>query len=372
MRTQALVNTAVDAPFVLTDIELGEPQENEVLVEIVACGLCHTELVMQAGQIPTEWPSILGHEGSGTVVKAGSGVEHKYQPGDVVLLSFASCQSCASCSSSRPAGCSSWVEHNFGRRRAKDEPVATTCHDGTPLKGTFFGQSSLARHALVQASSCVKIAKDTPRDTLALYSPLGCGLQTGAGAVINVLRPRREDSIVVFGLGAVGFAAVFAASYLGVSTIIAVDLVPSRLALALETGAHHTIDGSRADVVEQIQKLTDGGATYAIEATGVVPVLRNAWASLAYAGTVVSLGNPGPGIRPPFDVHDMVNTGKAWRGCVEGDSNPPQFIPFLIELYKQGKFPIDRLSKLYPVEEWDAAVSAMKSGEVIKPIITFK
>jgi len=150
--------------------------------------------------------------------------------------------------------------------------------------------------------------------------------------VINVLRPRQQDSLVIFGLGAVGFAALFAASYLNLDKIIVVDLVPSRLELARELGAHHALNGSSPDLVEQIRMLTKGGANYSIEATGVVPVLRNAFECLCYSGTVVSLGNPGPGVASPFEIHDMVNTGKAWRGCVEGDSNPPHFIPFLIEL----------------------------------------
>lgn len=148
--------------------------------------------------------------------------------------------------------------------------------------------------------------------------------------MINVLRPQPQDSLVVFGLGAVGFAALFAASYLGLRRIIVVDLFPSRLELAKELGAHHALDGSSPALVEEIKTLTRGGAAYSIEATGVVPVLKKAWECLRYGGTVVSLGNPGPGIAPPFGIHDMVNTGKAWRGCVEGDSNPPEFIPFLI------------------------------------------
>lgn len=152
-----------------------------------------------------------------------------------------------------------------------------------------------------------------------------------AGAVINVLRPRPQDSLVVFGLGAVGFASLFAAAYLNVSKIIVVDLVPSRQTLALELGAHHALDGSRTDLAAEIKRLTGGGATYSIEATGVISVLRTAWECLEYSGTVVSIGNLGPGHLPPFDVHDMVNSGKAWRGCVEGDSNPPEFIPLLMK-----------------------------------------
>ncbi|GAA5910402.1 NAD(P)-dependent alcohol dehydrogenase [Sporobolomyces salmoneus] len=374
MKTQALVNAAVGAPFELIDIELEEPEPNEVLVKMTSAGLCHTDFVIQSGAIPSAFPSIQGHEGAGVIEKVGSAVGDAFKAGDRVLLSFASCTECDACRSSLPTGCASWVEHNFGRRRNKevqDKAVATSIATGEEIKGSFFGQSSFARHALVQASSCVKISQDVDLETFATFAPLGCGLQTGFGAVINVLRPQPEDSLVITGLGAVGFAALFAASYLKLKTVIVVDLVPSRLELAKELSAHHALDGSNPDLVEEIKRLTNGGADYSIEATGVVPVLRKAWECLRFGGTVVSLGNPGPGFKAPFDIHDMVNTGKAWRGCVEGNSNPPEFIPFLINLYKEGKFPIDRLSKLYPVEEWDKAVEAMKSGEVIKPIVTF-
>ncbi|GAA5970856.1 hypothetical protein JCM3765_006105 [Sporobolomyces pararoseus] len=374
MKTQALVNSAVGAPFVLTDIELDDPEPNEVLVRLVSSGLCHTDFTIQKGGIPSAFPSIQGHEGAGVVEQVGSSVQNAFKPGDRVLLSFASCTECDSCRASRPAGCSHWSEHNFGRRRnnaVDDKAVATDLATGARIKGSFFGQSSFARHALVQASSCVKVAKDVALESLAAFAPAGCGLQTGAGAVINVLRPGPQDSLVVFGLGAVGFASLFAAAYLGLSKIIAVDLVPSRRTLAMELGAHHALDGSRSDLAAEIKRLTVGGATYSIEATGVISVLRTAWECLEYRGTVVSIGNLGPGHLPPFDVHDMVNSGKAWRGCVEGDSNPPDFIPFLIKLYKDGKFPIDRICKMYSVEQWDQAVEAMKSGEVIKPIVTF-
>ncbi|GAA6058947.1 hypothetical protein JCM10212_002899 [Sporobolomyces blumeae] len=362
MQTQALVNEAVGAPFVLTDVELDEPQPNEVLVQIVASGLCHTDFMIQNGGIPSAFPSIQGHEGAGKVVAVGSEVGDELQVGDSVLLSFASCSSCDLCRSHRPAGCAEWVAHNFGRRRNKaveDKPVATVLSTGLRVKGSFFGQSSFARHAVVQASSCVKVPTETD---LVLVSPLGCGLQTGAGAVINVLRPRPDDSLVVFGLGAVGFAALFAAAYLNVKTTIVVDLIPSRLALAKELGAHHALDGTSTELVQEIKRLTGGGANYAID--------EGSPQRVGVLG-VCCLGNPGPGVASPFEIHDMVNTGKAWRGSVEGDSNPPEFIPFLMDLYKQGKFPVDRLCQVFPVERWDEAVLAMKSGAVIKPIITF-
>ncbi|GAA5868180.1 hypothetical protein JCM1840_006172 [Sporobolomyces johnsonii] len=371
MLTQALVNRELNAPFELTDIELDEPQPNEVLVKVVACGLCHTDLMVQSGAIPTAFPSVAGHEGAGIVVSVGASVK-RVQAGDAVLLSFASCQRCALCDEGHPAGCASWVEHNFGRRRnvhVDDKPVANAIETGMQIKGAFFGQSSFARHCLVQESSCVKVPSGTDLTTLA---PLGCGLGTGAGAILNALRPDPSSSLVIFGLGAVGFAALFAASYRNCRTIIVVDLFPSRLALAKELGAHYALDGKAEDVVEQIKALTGGvGARYAIEATGVARVLETAWKSVRYAGTVVSLGNPGPGIKPPFDINDQVNSAKIWMGCVEGDSNPPEFIPFLMKLYEEGKFPVDRLSRTFPVEQFDAAVQAMKSGEVIKPIITF-
>lgn len=370
MKTEALVLAAKDAPFVLQEVELGEPESNEVLVKVVACGLCHTDLCIQNGAFPSPFPTVVGHEGAGIVVSVGSGVT-RVSPGDSVLLSFSSCTACAHCKAGHPAGCTTWIEHNFGRHRnaaVKDTPVVTSL-SGEPIAATFFGQSTFARHAVVLESSCVVVPNDTD---LKLLAPLGCGLQTGAGGVINKLRPKEDESIAIYGMGAVGTAALFAAAYLKVGTIIAVDLVDSRLEFALAHGATHAFNGRDPDLVSKIRDATVGiGSRYGVEATGNTRVLKSAWEALSNFGFLLSIGTPGPGHQPPFDIHEAVCNSKSYGGISEGDSNPPEFIPFLMKLYKEGKFPIDKITEFYPVERFDEAVHAMHSGAVIKPVITF-
>ncbi|GAA5839201.1 hypothetical protein JCM11251_003702 [Rhodosporidiobolus azoricus] len=371
MRTEALVVEEVGAPFKLQTVELEDPQANEVLVKVTACGLCHTDLIMRDGVIPSAFPAIFGHEGSGTVVSVGSSVSH-VKPGDSVLLSFSSCAECAYCEADHPAGCTEFVRNNFGRWRngeVKDRGAFKDAETREEIASTFFGQSTLARHALVVSTSIVRVPSTTDLITL---SPLGCGLQSGAGAVLNQLRPGPKDSIAIFGLGAVGFAALWAAVHLKVGKIVVVDLEDSRLELAKKQGAHIVINGREEDVVGKVREATAGlGAKYAVEATGVTRVLGTAWDSLANFGHCISVGNPGPGIQPPATIHDAVNHSRTWSGLAEGDSNPPEFIPFLMKLYEQGEFPVDTISKAFPVEDFDQAVEAMKSGAVIKPIVTF-
>ncbi|GAA5987996.1 hypothetical protein JCM11641_005975 [Rhodosporidiobolus odoratus] len=373
MKTQALVVQHVGAPYRLKDVQLEEPQANEVLVKVTACGLCHTDLLVSGGGIPTPFPCILGHEGSGIVLSVGSSVQ-RVQPGDHVLLSFSSCGECGCCTDEppHPAGCEEFVRNNFGRHRntaVGGTAAAKDVETGGEVATTFFGQSTLARHALVVESSCVKVPAGTDLVSLA---PLGCGLQSGAGAVLNILRPAPTSSIAIFGLGAVGFAALWAAVHLKIQTIIVVDLFPNRLELAKKHGATHLIDGKDAEVVKRVKEATGGrGAKYAVECTGVTKVLGTAWESLANFGHVISVGNPGPGIQPPVTIHDAVNHSRTWSGLAEGDSNPPEFIPLLMRLYEEGAFPVNDISQPFPVEDFEAAVAAMKTGAVIKPIITF-
>ncbi|POY71086.1 hypothetical protein BMF94_5843 [Rhodotorula taiwanensis] len=373
LQTQALVLRELNAPFELCDIEIDDPQPNEVLVRVTACGLCHTDLIIQAGVFPSPFPCIVGHEGAGQVVKVGSAVT-RVEPGDDVLLSFANCAECGYCKMGRPAGCVAFMDRNFGRVRNPDcgaAPVGRLAAGdvGEPVHGTFFGQSALARHCLAVETSVVKVSKGLD---LPLLAPLGCGLQSGAGAVLNMLKPDPSSSIVVFGLGAVGFGAVWAALYLKVKTVIVVDLVPSRRELALSQGATHAFDGRSPSLLQDIQAATKGlGADHAVEATGVERVLRTAWESIRNLGRVVSVGNPGPGSKTPFDITDQVNSSKTWSGLVEGDSNPPVFIPQLMKMHSEGFFPVESIVRNFRAEEFDQALAAMKSGEVIKPVILF-
>ncbi|KAL8290412.1 hypothetical protein RQP46_002670 [Phenoliferia psychrophenolica] len=356
-KTQAFVLAEKDAPFVLQDVELDDPEPNEVLVKIVACGLCHTDLAIQNGAFPSPFPTVVGHEGSGTVVSVGSAVT-RVQPGDSVLLSFSYCNECASCKTEHPAGCEKFGEVNFGRVRNANvgNKAGVKGSKGEAIFGAFFGQSAFAKHALVVENSIVKVPAGTD---LVMLAPLGCGLQTGAGSVMNLLKPTPKDSIAVYGLGAVGMGAIFAAKALGLTTIVAVDIVPSRLALALSLGATHAINGMDKDQVEQIKALTpyNAGTTFAVEATGNVRVLKTAHTALANRGHLVSCGTPGPGHAIPFEIHDNLLASK--------------FIPELIKMFNAGKFAVDKISKTYSMADFDHAVHDMHTGETIKPIIVF-
>ncbi|BGP37660.1 bleomycin hydrolase [Rhodotorula kratochvilovae] len=360
-----------DAPFVLQDVELLEPEAEEVLIEVVACGICHTDLCIQNGAFPSPFPNVTGHETSGIVVKVGSGVKKDLKAGDKVLCSFNYCSSCKPCRTGHPAACEGFAAINFGRQRstAVGNKAGIRGPDGEEVYGAFFGQSGFAKHAVVVENSVVKVADDADLTTLA---PIGCGFQTGAGALLNRLKPAKNSSLAISGLGAVGAGALFAAKYLGVETIVLLDVVPGKLEMARTFGATHTFNARDADVVEQVRKLTEGGVDYFVECSGNVHALKAGWEMTANLGTLLSCGTPGPGVNPPFGIFENLTTCKTYIGLCEGDSNPPEFVPFLAKLYAEGHFPIDKISKTFAYDKLDDAVHAMHTGEVIKPIVVFK
>ncbi|GAA6003279.1 hypothetical protein JCM10207_001840 [Rhodosporidiobolus poonsookiae] len=370
-KTNAYVLAEKDAPFTWSEVELADPEANEVLIKVVACGLCATDLHVQSGAFPSPFPNITGHEGSGKVLKVGSAVT-RVKEGDSVLLSFNYCSQCGPCQEEHPAACEQFGACNFGRVRsaAVGNKAGVKAQDGSEVYGAFFGQSAFANHALVVENSVVKVPEGT--DLVAL-SPLGCGMQTGSGAIFNLLNPEKDSSIAIFGMGAVGISALFAAKHLNVSQIVVVDVVPAKLELALELGATHTFNARDPDVVEQIKKITkyNGGVKYAVECSGSVPALKTAWEVTANRGHLVSCGTPGPGVNPPFGIFENLLAAKTYTGLTEGDSNPPEFIPFLIDLYNKGAFPVDKISKTFPAAKLEEAVHAMQTGLTVKPILVF-
>ncbi|GAA6000951.1 NAD(P)-dependent alcohol dehydrogenase [Rhodotorula paludigena] len=371
MKTHAYVLAEKDAPFVWQEVELHDPEDNEVLIEVVACGICHTDLAVQSGAFPSPFPNVTGHEGSGVVMKAGKSVT-RVKEGDKVLCSFNHCSECGPCQTGHPAACEGFGAVNFGRLRssAVGQKPGLSGSNGGDLYGAFFGQSTFAKHAVVMENSCVKVPDDTDLITLA---PLGCGLQTGAGSVLNKLKPEKDSTLAISGLGAVGVSALLAAKYLGVQTIIVVDVVPAKLELAKQFGATHVFNARDADVVDQVKAITPykGGVKYFVECSGSVPALKAAWAMTANMGTLLSAGTPGPGVQPPFGVFENLVGCKTYIGLCEGDSNPPEFIPFLAKLYADGHFPIDKISKAFPYDKLEEALHAMHVGETIKPILVF-
>jgi aryl-alcohol dehydrogenase len=231
------------------------------------------------------------------------------------------------------------------------------------VKGRLFAQSSFASHALAHRRNVVKVAKDAPLERL---GPLGCGIQTGAGAVLNVLKPKAGSSFAVFGAGGVGLAALMGAKIAGCNPIIAVDPVDSRLELARELGATQTINPTREDAVEILT--AQGGVDFVIEATGIPAVVESAVKVLKSQGVCGILGVPKPGSTATFDI-GHVGGGRVVRGIVEGDADPHQFIPYLVELHQAGKLPIDKLIRYYDLANINQAMADSESGKTVKPVL---
>jgi aryl-alcohol dehydrogenase len=364
MAVAAVVEEA-GGEFALQDVEVGEPHPGEVVIDVRASGVCHTDLGARAGAYPTPLPCVLGHEGAGVISAVGPGV-HELAIGQPVAMSYASCGVCDKCRAGRPMYCSEFFPRNFLAQRMDGSTALQ--RGGHPLHSQFFGQSSFATQAVCHHRSVAGIDADIPFEFLA---PIGCGIQTGAGAVINVLRPGPSSSLVVLGVGAVGMSAVMAARLVGCATIIAVDLVPARLELARELGATHALDGAGEDIVERVREITGGGAHFSLECTGNPQVLRRAVDMLGSDATCGVMGAPPFGTDVGLDVNELIALGRRVRGIVEGESIPQVFIPQLVELWRQGRFPIDRLVSTFRFEKINDAVAAMEAGQVIKPVVLF-
>ena len=365
MQIQAAVVNEEEGPFTIEEVELEDPQDNEVLVRVVGVGVCHTDMIVRDQLYPTPLPAVLGHEGSGVVEAVGENVTD-VEPGDRVVMSFDYDDECPSCHAGHPAYCADFFAHNFSGQRPEDG-TSPLSRDGEEVSGRFFGQSSFATHAIATERNVVAVDDDVP---LELLGPLGCGIQTGAGAVINSLNPQAGSSIAIFGAGSVGLSAVLAADLKGCTDIVSIDLKPNRLEKAEELGATATVNPEDVDdVVEAVQAATGGGADYAVESTGVPDVAEQAVDVLTQRGTLGVVGAPALGTRASYDVNDLILNGRSITGVVEGDSNPKEFIPDLIELYRQGKFPFDELVTYYDFEEIQQAVEDSEEGSSIKPVL---
>ncbi|HTV91220.1 MAG TPA: NAD(P)-dependent alcohol dehydrogenase [Verrucomicrobiae bacterium] len=366
MNITAAVTRAPRSPMSLEALELEPPRDDEILVRVVATGICHTDIAMRDQAYPVPQPVVLGHEGAGVVVMAGSAIT-SVAPGDHVVMSYNSCGACPSCVAGAATYCYDFFGRNFAAVRA-DGTTPITNSDGT-IHGNFFGQSSFADFALCNERNVVKVSKDVP---LELLGPLACGVQTGAGAVLNALRIARGRSFAVFGAGSVGLSAVMAAAVAGASPVIAVDPVESRLALARELGATHTVNPLNGNPSEEIVRLTGAGADFALEATGISTVIRQAVESLAPRGVCGILGAAPAGSEMTLDVLHLMTAGRTLRGIVEGDANPKAFIPMLIDLYRDGRFPFDKLIRYYPFERVNEAIEDAESGRVVKAVVRMR
>lgn len=352
-KIQAAVLREKGGPLKIESLEMESPRDDEVLVRIVATGICRTDIDIIDEWDSPEMPAVLGHEGTGVVIKAGKTVK-SVAPGDHIILSYQSCGRCPQCQRGRPWECRYLYEVNFGFKR----PDGSNAFQRSGVRGHFFGQSSFATHSLATERNIVKIPRALPLDIL---SPLGCGIQTGAGAVMNTLAVPEGASIAVFGTGSVGLAAIMAARIVGANPIIGVDIHPGRLDLALELGATHVIDNRQEDIDSRIDGITGSGVDYVMEITGDPGMLRTAIDVLKPGGTVALFtGESGPGHLPE---------GRRAISVVQGSSVPQIFIPRLIELWQEGLFPFDRLEKFYDFADINQAIADAKRGDTVKPVL---
>lgn len=350
----------------IEEVELAAPKASEVLVRTIACGVCHTDAAALHLFIPVTLPIVLGHEGVGIVEEVGSEVT-TLKKGDRVIMSFPSCGHCGYCHEDHPYACDNLNTlffdgtYNDGTKRISQ--------NGTEVS-SFFGQGSFADHVIVDARNAVKADVATDDDLAALCS-LGCGVQTGAGAVLNRIKPKKGSSMVVFGCGGVGMSAIMAAAIAGCNTIIGVDIVPSRLALAKELGATHVINSNETDPVAEIKRITNGGAHSSVESSGIANVTLQALGCLRREGIAVVLSVTGPEtISLPLEALIM-NPSVTLAGLSEGASNPQTFIPELVQYYKEGRLPVDKLVKFYDFKEIEKAFEDSHNGVTIKPILRF-
>jgi aryl-alcohol dehydrogenase len=363
MEIKAAVVHEKSGKFVIEQLELSDPNDDEVLVRIAAAGICHTDLAGRDMHLPIPPPpSVFGHEAAGVVERVGARVT-KVKQGDHVVLAWDYCGACSSCKSGKELSCLNFFLHNFHGSRPDGTP---TLHKGDQvIHGSFFCQSSFADFALANERNVVKVPEDLPLEILA---PMGCGVMTGAGAVMNSLHPRPGASIAVFGVGNVGMSAVLAAVVCGCTTIVAVDVHSNRLEMAKELGATHNVNAAETDPVEAILDITGGGAQFSLECVGNPKVLRQAVDVLPRLGVCGLTGVVPPGTEVSLNM-DLLMNGRTVTGILGGDAIPDLFIPKLIELHSQGRFPFDRMITFYPFDEINRAVEDMEKGRVMKPVL---
>jgi aryl-alcohol dehydrogenase len=339
-------------PLEIESLEMEGPRDDEALVRIVASGICHTDIDFCDNWDETDGAVVLGHEGAGVVERVGRNVK-RVKPGDHVVLSYQSCGRCRPCRTGHPAHCRDFYRANFGFQRLDG---SNALHQ-SGVRGHFFGQSSFATHALPTERNLVNVSKDLPLEALA---PLGCGLQTGAGTVMNSLKVSAGASIAIFGTGAVGMAAALAARIVGANPIIGVDVKPRRLRLALKMGCTHVIDSRFEEIPARIAEVTGSGTDYVVETTGN-PKMHQLAVEVLNPRGIVGLLTGESGMDLPG--------GRKTLGIIQGDAVPQRFIPRLIELYREGRFPFDRLLKSYAFSDIHRAVADARSDDTIKPVL---
>ncbi len=360
---KAAVQYETGGPLVVDDVELDDPQENEILVKIAACGVCHSDLHFIKGDMPVPVPVVIGHEGAGVVEKVGPGVT-SFQPGDHVLMMVAfSCGKCRYCLEGRPTMC---VENLPIQMMATLPYGAKRLRKGDQQLSHLFGLAAFAEYAVVHERSAVKIREDAPMDVVCL---MGCGITTGLGAAINTTGMKAGESVVVYGCGGVGLSAIMGAKLSGAGKLIAVDTLDNKLEKAKELGADYVVKAGVEDAPAKVKELTGGGADYAIEAVGNASVETQAFASIHNGGKLIIVG-----MAPITDVLAIAPfeflLGKSIVGTVQGDIVAPIEIPRYVDMFMEGKLPIDKLiTRTYKLDEINEAFAALEKGEVIRSVV---
>ncbi|BBZ08321.1 S-(hydroxymethyl)mycothiol dehydrogenase [Mycolicibacterium doricum] len=358
---RGVISRSKQQPAEVVDIVVPDPGPGEVVVDIIACGVCHTDLTYREGGINDEYPFLLGHEAAGTVESVGDGVTN-VEPGDFVILNWrAVCGQCRACKRGRPHLC--FDTHNAAQKM--------TLTDGTELTPAL-GIGAFADKTLVHEGQCTKV--DSAADPAAA-GLLGCGVMAGIGAAVNTGAVNRDDTVAVIGCGGVGDAAIAGAALVGAKKIIAVDTDDKKLRWAREFGATDTINArSVEDVVEAIQELTDGfGTDVVIDAVGRPETWRQAFYARDLAGTVVLVGVPTPDMRLEMPLVDFFSRGGALKSSWYGDCLPERDFPTLISLYLQGRLPLDKfVSERIGLDDVEAAFEKMHHGEVLRSVVVLK
>lgn len=363
----AAVARAAHADFTLEQVTVEGPRAGEVLVRIAGVGLCHTDLVFRDQFDAFAKPAVLGHEGAGVIEAVGEDVDG-LAVGDRVVLGFSSCGNCARCAEDLPSYCVQFVPMNYAGMRLDDGSTAYAGADGARVSSHFFGQSSFATLAVTRARNVVKVG-DTALP-LELLGPLGCGFQTGAGAVMRSMACPAGSSLIVFGGGPVGLAAVMAGRIQGCSTIILVEPIAARRAIGLEFGATHVIDPAAGDLAAAIRAILPLGVDYALDTSGNVGVIETGLANLAPHGMIGLVGVPKDMTAAiSVNIAALMTPGLRIIGIIEGDSTPQDFIPELLAHHAAGNFPFDRLIQTFPLAEINEAIAAQARGECIKVVL---
>ena len=358
---KGVISRSKGAPTELVDVVVPDPGPNDVVVDIQACGVCHTDLAYKEGGINDEYPFLLGHEAAGVVEAIGSDVTH-VEVGDFVVLNWrAVCGECRACKRGKPWYC--FDTHNASK--------SMTLTDGTELTAAL-GIGAFIEKTLVHEGQCTKV---NPETDPAVAGLLGCGVIAGLGAAMNTGNVGRGDSVAVIGCGGVGDAAIAGARLAGATKIIAIDRDPAKLQWATELGATHTINGAEVDdVVTAVQDLTDGnGVDVVVDAVGRPETWKEAFYARDLAGTVVLVGVPTPEMKLEMPLVDFFSRGGSLKSSWYGDCLPERDFPMLIDLYEQGRLPLDKfVTERVGLGDVEAAFEAMKGGKVLRSVVELK